>query len=413
MRARTSFALVLLSLAACKGGDDGLGPVYFGKTVEPPRALAKLRPGMTVDEAKAAAPDLKDGSGRERGNLVAESGREELTLVAEVDDGRIDRLIVKARITTLEQILTKAWGAPTKVKVRDEERAVWLNPAGSWKVTVDCLERTCFLDFENHKPLDAAWFGKTPVPPGAYAKVQVGMPAAEAVKVLGDPRAVEGYVDAGPDDVQITVQASSKTQRVSSIRLMLPKESKPLIDQAWGPGLEAKDSIGRPLTVWLDEASGWRAAWEHEAIGDSGSLEFVNYLPLSSVLGTGTVDFALLAPAGLGATKDELIKAYGDRYQAKDDRIELPPTAWGSIWTAVHVSFDAAGKASYFRFGIPYEAQAQAKDQILAALEARFGKPTAGEDLGRPLMIFRDAAPRIVVRDSTITHEIEIEYGSR
>lgn len=414
MRSRTTSAvLVLAALAACKGSEGGLSATYFGKTVEPPRDLAKLRPGMTLDEARKVVPKLEEGSGRHRGDWMVDSGNAELTLVAELDDGRIDRLVVKARTTALEPILTKAWGAPTRQVDRysKEEQPVWLNPAGGWRASLKCLERMCFLDFESHRPLTADFFGKTPVPPGAYAKARVGMAADEAAKVIGDPAAVEKYVDAGPDDVRIIAQTSSKEKRVTSVRLMLPKDSKPLLEQAWGPGLAAQDSIGKPLTVWLDEATGWRATWEGEPIGDDGSLEFTNYLPLSAIFGAGPADFALFAPAGLGATEDELSKAYPGSYLADDDALQLPPTAWGNLWTRVNVRFDDAGKATYLRFGLPYKGQALAKDQIFAAIEARFGKPTTGEDLGRPVLVYRDAAPRIVVKDDTISGEWEITYG--
>lgn len=417
MRTHAPLAAALLTaastLAACKGG-GGIDASYFGNAVEPPKGLAKLRPGMTLDEAKATAPGLKEGKDRDEGDWLLDSGNADLKLVVELDDGRVDRLVVKANTTKLEPVLTKAWGAGTKEvdKYSQDEQTVWLNAAGQWKAELRCLERMCFLDFDSYRPLAADWFGKTPVPPGSYAKLKVGMPAAEAATVLGDKLPTEKYVDAGPDDVSIIAQ-TSKEGFVTSVRLMTPADAKPLLEKAWGPGLVAKDSIDKPLTVWLDEATGWRATWEDQPIGDSGSLSFDNYLSLPALIGAGPADFAALAPAGIGATADELAKAYGAMWNAEDKAIDLRPTAWGSMWTRVHVDFDDAGKAVAFRFGIPYEGHAPAKDQILAALEARFGKPTPVEDLGRTYLVFRDAAPKIMARDETITGEWEISYGSR
>jgi len=415
MRSLTSItAIALATLAAC-GGDSGVSAGYFGKTVEPPRGLGKLRPGMTREEVKAVTPDLKEGKGIHEGDWFLDSGADDVQLEVEFDDDRVQDLIVKARTTKLEPMLTEAWGAPKKEidRYSKEETAVWLNEAGGWRASLSCLERMCFLFFKNYKPLTADFFGKTPVPPGAFAKVRVGMAADEAAKLIGDPAAVEKYVDAGPDDVSIIAQTSSDTKQVSSIRLMLPKESKELLAKAWGPGVAGKDSIDKPLTVWLDEASGWRAIWEDQPIGDSGSLEFTNYLSLPALLGDSGDELAVFSTPILGKTKDELAQAYPAVWKGDDEVFELPPTAWGSHWTRVNTYFDEAGKLTGIRFGIPYEGTATAKADLQAAFEKRWGAPKAGEDLGRPTMIFHDAPPKVVVGDQTITGEWELTYGER
>jgi hypothetical protein len=406
--------LALVTLAACSK-DSGVSAGYFGKTVEPPRGLAKLRPGMTRDEVKAATPDLKEGKGIHEGDWFLDSGSSDVQLEVEFDDDRVQELIVKAKTTKLEPMLTEAWG-PAKKEVdrySKEERAVWLDEAAGWRAELSCLERMCFLYFKSYKPLTAGFFGKTPVPPGAYAKLRVGMPAAEAATLLGDPLAVEKYVAAGPDDVSIIAQTSSQTQTVSSVRLMLPKESKELLTQAWGAGAAGKDSIDRPLTVWLDEATGWRAIWEDQPIGDSGSLEFTNYLSLPALLGDGGDGLAAFPTPILGKTKEELAQAYPALWKADDEVFELPPTAWGSNWTRVNTYFDDAGKLTGIRLGIPYEGQATAKADLQAAFDKRWGAPKPGEDLGRPTLIYRDAPPAVVVSDQTITGEWEITYGAR
>jgi hypothetical protein len=410
----TLAALTVATLAACKGGGGGIDAAYFGNTVEPPKGLAKIRPGMTLEEAKTAAPSLKEGKGRDEGDWLVASGNDDIRLQVGFDGDRVDRVVVKAKTKDLEPVLTKAWGAPTRetAKYSEEEHAVWKNEAGAWKATLDCLERMCFLDFESYRPLAAAWFGAKPVPPGKYADVRVGMPADEAAKILGDAQATEKYVEAGPDDTRIIAQTSSDDRKVTSVRLMLPADALPLLEQAWGPGLESEGLMGKPNTSWFDAASGWRAMWEGDSMGDSGSLEFENYLPLEQIVGAGPADLALFEKAGLGATATDLATAYGARWDAKDEVITLPPAPWGELWTRVNVGFGADGKVAYLRFGIPYSGYVPAHDEILGAFRARFGEPKPVEDLGRTNLQFKDAPP-LLVYDETITSEWQVTYGTR
>ena len=403
-----------LTLAAC-GGDSGVSAGYFGKTVEPPRDLGKLRPGMKRDEVKKLVPGMKEGSGIHEGDWFVESGLSDVQLEVEFDDDVVQELLVKAKTTKLEPMLTEAWGAPTKEVDRysKEEQAVWLNQAGGWRATLNCLERMCFLRFDSYAPLTAEFFGKAPAPPGAFAKLRVGMPVDEARKLLDDPRAVDEYIDAGPDGVSIIAQGSSMTSSIISVRLLLPEDAKELVTKAWGPGVAGKNAIGKPVTVWLDPASGWRAIWEDPSVGDDASLELTNYLPLPALLGeTGDALAAFPTPV-LGATREEIAKAYPGVYQAEDEVFELPPTAWGSLWTRVNTYFDEAGTLTGLRFGIPYEGSDGAKAEIQAFLDKRWGAPKPGEDLGRPILIYRDTPPKVVAHDQTITGEWEITVGER
>lgn len=404
----------LLLLVAC-GGDDGVSAAYFGKTVEPPRDLAKLRPGMTLDEVRAAVPDLTQGKGIHEDDYFVASGAPDVQLEVELDDDRVESLVVKAKTTKLEPMLTEAWGPPAKEvdKYSKEETSVWVNAEKGWRASLSCLERMCFLYFEDYQPLTAAFFGKAPVPPGEFAELRVGMPADQAKQRLSRPEAVEKYVDAGPDDVNIIAQTSSQTGTISSIRLSMPASAKALVTEAWGPGIAAKDSIDRPITVWLDAASGWRAVWEDGLVDDTGSLAFTNFLPLPALLGETGDGLAAFPTPVLGATRDELAKAYPGVYRADEEIFELPPTAWGSHWTRVNTIFDDAGKLVAIRFGIPYEGHDPVKGEIQAAFDQRWGAPKTAEDLGRPVLVYRDAPPKVTVRDETITGEWQVTYGER
>jgi len=407
----TLAALTLVTLAACKGGGGGIDAAYFGKTVEPPKGLAKIRPGMTLDEAKAAAPSLKEGKGRDEGDWLVDSGNDDIRLQIGFDGDRVDRIVVKAKTKDLEPMLTKAWGAPTKEKQKysEEEHSVWKNEAGEWKARLDCLERTCFLDFESFRPLTAEWFGAKPVPPGKYAELRVGMPADEAAKILGDAVPTEKFVDAGPDDTSVIAQTSSDERKLTSVRLMLPEGALPLVEKAWGPGLKSEGLMGSPRTFWFDAASGWRAVGESDSMGDS--VEFENYLPLDKIVGAGPADLALFEKAGLGATADDLAKAYGATWNAADAVLTLPPAPWGQLWTRVNVGFGADGKVSYLRFGIPYSGHVPAHADILGAFKARFGEPKAFDEYGRTQLVFKDA-PSLRIYDETITSEWQVTYGT-
>lgn len=372
MRPSSTALFALATLAAC-GKDGGVDAAYFGKNVAPPRDLAKLRPGMTLEEAKAAAPALKQGTGRHQSDWYVPSGNSDIELEVGLRDEVITDLVVKTRTNKLEPILSKAWGEAKKVPDRysKEEVSMWFDEAAHWKADLSCLERMCFLRFTSYEPLTAAYFGKTVAPPGDFAKLRVGMPGDEAKKLIADPRALDEYVPAGPDDVSIIAQLESTGGTVSSVRLMLPVASKEQVVAAWGPGVAVKDSIGRDLTMWLDPATGWRATWE-TSVGDTGSLELTNYLSTDAILGTGD-QLGLLPTPVLGATREDLAKAYPGTWHADGEYFELPPSALGSNWTRVNTRFDDAGKLTSVRFGIPYQGTDTAKAELLAAFEKRWG----------------------------------------
>ncbi len=224
--------------------------------------------------------------------------------------------------------------------------------------------------------------------------------------MVGDALAVEKYVAAGPDDVSIIAQVSSKEQLLTSVRLMLLLTAKALLEQAWGPGLVAKDAINRPMTVWLDEASGWRAIWEDET-GDMGSLEFTNYLSLPALIGAGPGDFAVFTTPVLGATEDELTKAYPGLYDAKDD--------FAAAADRVGLDVDARqrrlrrgwqGELGAFRRP-PTRATRRPRSRSSPRSRRASASPRRANSTVARCSLYRATAPKVVVEDETITRRVE------
>jgi hypothetical protein len=62
---------------------------------------------------------------------------------------------------------------------------------------------------------------------------------------------------------------------------------------------------------------------------------------------------------------------------------------------------------------LSYDKNPDAKDAIKAALEKKYGSAKEGQDvLGRPVLVLREANPRITAQDDDIMKGWDIEIGS-
>jgi hypothetical protein len=297
--------------------------------------------------------------------------------------------------------------------------------------------------------LSAAFFGKSVTPPGELAKLKWGSTEAEA-------RAAAPALFTKPDkDFQLAddpnlenitygVGLDKETKKLSRMYVQLKPDAAALVAQAWGPGKDAKDSIGRDRMYWFDAAGGWRAYTE-KGFGEDLNLELHPYIPATKLLGEGP-DTLGFAPQGIvGATLDEVRARFAgqvvetDAAKAAEEqkkvgnfvgkdlqkelgpaqanvRLELPPTEWEQYWTRIHMHWSKDGKVETVWFGIPYGPHAAAKDEIRALLDKKWGAPKEEKEFGKfgdPIFVYRAKDPRITVKDDTISKAWDVKLTAK
>jgi hypothetical protein len=299
------------------------------------------------------------------------------------------------------------------------------------------------------QPLTAAFFGKTVAPVGALAKLKWGSAEAEARAAAPElfPKPDKDFQladDAAIDKLTYGVGVDKETKKLSRMYVQLSPEGAPLVAQAWGPGKDAKDTIGRPRTYWFDAASGWRAYTE-KGFGDDTNLEFSPYLPAAKLLGEGPETLGFAPQGILGATLEEVRTRFGalvvetDAAKAAEQqkqvgnfvgkdlakevgaarpsvRLDLPPTEWEQYWTRIHTHWTKDGKVETVWFSIPYGPYAPAKDEIRALFDKKWGAPKEEKEFGKtgdPIWVYRAKAPRIIVKDDTISHGWQVRLTAK
>src|SRR4051794_16320907 len=101
----------LLALVAC-GSAPAATPDFFGPSIEPPRGLAMIHPGMSTAEAKRLVPGLKEDHRGVRDQLVLDSGFNDVALEVRVDSGTVASIIAIVQGQAARDLLTRAWGKP-------------------------------------------------------------------------------------------------------------------------------------------------------------------------------------------------------------------------------------------------------------------------------------------------------------
>jgi hypothetical protein len=300
------------------------------------------------------------------------------------------------------------------------------------------------------KPLTAEFFGKTVAPLGALAKLKWGSTADEAKAAApelfkkDDKDGFSLVDDPAIEDVTYGIGFDKDTKKLNRMYVQLSPAGAKLVETAWGPGKPAKDSIQRDRTYWFDPAGGWRAYLE-KGFGEDMNLELYPYLPAAKLLGEGPEGLGFAPQGILGATVDELRTRFAgqlvetDAAKAKEQqkkvgdfvgkdlekdlgpasasvRIELPPTEWEQYWTRVETHWGKDGKVESTWFGLPYGAYGPAKDEIKALFDKKWGAPKEEKEYGKfgdPILVYRAKAPRIYVKDDTISHAWDVHLTSK
>jgi hypothetical protein len=397
--------LVVVALGACTNCSRDQPPPndYFGTAIEPPRDLAKLRPGMTVQEAKQLVPALHPNPTSVHDELVIDSGADDIALETQIDGGAIAKLVVIIKGHDAIDLLTRSWGEPESTRdALGQHETTWTSEKTGWKAKLDCLEANCHLEFVPYKPLTADFFKSHVVPPGDLAKLRIGMPIAEARALAPGPVEVTAGIPTGADGVREMVQVDDKLGTVRQILINVPQYAERVIEEAWGPGTPATAMDGTEVTVWLDETTQWRATLT-EALGYTHDLSFDSFMPAAKLLGEQPDRIDALDKPLLGRTVEEVKAAYKPDVsaQGKDLMITLPPTEWEH--TATRVTLEVAGgRIKSVLLALPWRAHPAAHEELLELFKHKWWDPPVPiEEDGKPVLLFRDADPRVEARDDT------------
>lgn len=397
---RLAMLVACFAAAACTACNKAPAATneFFGSTIEPPRGLAKIAPGMSVAEAKKRVPGLREEARGVREQLVLDSGVSDVRLEVRVDSGTVASILAIIQGQDARELLARAWGEPqiTRDSLGQPE-VTWASEASGWKVKLDCLERNCFVEYIPFHALTQEFFGAHVVPPGDLARLRIGMKLAEARKLAPGVVDVRSGIATGVDGVRQFVAIDDKLGAVRAIYLNLPPRAEDLIAEAWGDGTPAFEPVGKNVLVWPDPTTGWRATLR-AALGSSHDLAFDNYLPAAQLFGEQP-DF-LEAVQVLGETVEDVKKKYKEDIAAHGRELVLTllPTEWERTATRITLGV-AGGRVRELTFAIPFKANPKARDTLLDLFTHKWGTPRPAEDDGKPILVFRDGQPRVEIRE--------------
>ena len=398
---RAALALFAATAAAC-GSSRPVNPDFFGPTIEPPRGLAKIQPGISVAEAKRRLPGLKEDHRGVREQLVLDSGFADVALEVRVDSGTVASIFAIVQGQGARELLTRSWGQPqiTRDSLGQPE-TTWASEKTGWKVKLDCLERNCFIEFVPYHVLTSEFFGAHVVPPGELANLRIGMKLADARKIAPGPIDVRAGIATGVDGVREYVAIDDKAGTVRSIYLNLPQHAEDLIAEAWSEGWRATEPVGKTVLVWPDPTTGWRATLR-DALGYSHDLAYDNFLPAAQLFGDQPDQLDGLPEPVLGKSADDVKKAYKDAVtvQGHDLVLTLLPTEWERGATRLLLSV-TGGVVKRMTFSIPWRPHPEARDTLLELFKRKWGPPRNREEDGKPVLVFRDEDPRVEVFEDT------------
>lgn len=392
----------LVVLAACSSAPAATTD-FFGQTIEPPRGLVRIHPGMSVAEAKRLVPALHEPKQKGvRDELILDSGVGNVMLTVRVDAGTVASIVAIVQGHGARELLTRAWGQPqiTRDSLGQPE-VTWASESTGWKVKLDCLERNCLVEYVPYHVLTSDFFGAHVVPPGDLAKLKIGMKLAEARTLAPGPVSVRAGIANDVDGVREFVAVDDKLGTVRAIYLNLPQHAESLIADAWGAGLPATEPVGKAVLVWPDPETGWRATLR-EALGYSHDLAFDNYLPAAQLFGDQPDSLEGLHEPVLGHAIEEVKRAYKDEItvQGRELIITLPPTEWDRFGTRITLA-TSGGKVRSLTFAIPWKPHPEARDTLLDLFKRKWGEPKEVVDDGKPTLVFREDDPRVEVREDT------------
>lgn len=390
--------LAVLAVAACNTAPAATTD-FWGQTIEPPRGLGRLAPGMSVADAKRLVPGLHEPK-REgvRDELLLDSGVSDVKLTVRTEAGLVSSIIAIVQGHGARDVLTRAWGEPEIVRdPLGQPEVTWASEATGWKVKLDCMERNCLVEYLPYHVLTPEFFGPHVVPPGDLGKILIGMPLDEARKLAPGPVSVRTGIATKYDAVREFVAIDDKLGTVRSIYLNLPQQAEALITEAWGPPAAATMPVNKQVKVWHDPSTGWRATLR-PALGHSKDLVFDNYMPV--VVLFGDQPDSLEGLPVLGRSIEDVKRTFKDQLtmQGKDMVITFPPTEWDRFATRVKLGTWAL-RISKIELAIPWKPHPAARDTLLDLFKAKWGLPKEEVEDSKPTLVFRKEDPRVEIRE--------------
>ena len=402
---------VLAVLAASIFGACNSAPAattdFWGPTIEPPRGLGKLAPGMSVAEAKQLVPGLHEPKRPGvRDELIVDSGVSDVKLAVRVEAGTVSSILAIVQSTGARELLTRAWGEPEIGRDSlGQPEVTWASEATGWKVKLDCMERNCLVEYMPYHQLTADFFGPHVVPPGDLGKLRIGMPLAEARTLAPGPISVRSGIVTKYDGVREFVAVDDKAGVVRSIYLNVPESAEELITAAWGDGSAAMMPVGKAVKVWHDSETRWRATLR-PALGRSRDLVFDLYLPAVALFGDQPDSLEALREPVLGRSADDVKRTYKDimTVQGRDIVLSLPPTEWDRFATRIELG-TWNGRVRTISFVVPWKPHPRARDTLLDLFKAKWGLPEEVVEDSKPTLVFRKDDPRVEIRE-------DLEHGA-
>jgi hypothetical protein len=398
--------LAVLALVACSSAPAATTD-FWGSTIEPPRGLSKLAPGMRIDEAMKLVPALHEPKrAGVRDELVVDSGVSDVKLTVRVEAGMVSSILAIVQGHGARDVLTRAWGQPEITRDQlGQPEVTWASEATGWKVRLDCMERNCLVEYTPYHQLTVDFFGPHVVPPGDLGKLRIGMPIAEARTHAPGPVSMRSGIATKYDGVREFVAIDDKAGTVRSIYLNVPETAEALISAAWGSGASATMPVNKPVKVWHDPETGWRATLR-PALGRSRDLVFDIYLPAVALFGDQPDSLEALREPVLGRSVEDVKRIYKDQVtaQGRDLVITLPPTEWDRF--ATRIELDAwAGRVRAIQFSVPWKPHPRARDTLLDLFKAKWGMPEEVVEDSKPTLVFRKDDPRVEIRE-------DLEHGA-
>jgi hypothetical protein len=376
-------------------------PEFFGPTIEPPRGLLWIQPGISVAEAKRLVPGLHEpehkGIGEE---LVLDSGVRDVKLMVRLDTGTVAGIVAIVRGHRARELLTAAWGPPKITRdALGQPEVTWASESTGWKVELDCFERNCRISYSPYHLLTAEFFGSHVNPPGDLAKLRIGMKVAEARALAPGPVSARAGLPTSIDGVRQFVAIDEQRGTVRSIYLNLPARAEDIITEAWSEGQKAVEASGKTVVVWPDPTTLWRATLR-PALGYSHDLAYDNFLSAAQLFGEQPGQLDGLPDPILGLSVDEVKHLYRDKVvaQGKDLILVLPPTEWERSATRV-VLATSGGKVRGISFALPYKPHPEARQNQLEIFTRKWGEPRALGEGRQATLVFRDQDPRVEIND--------------